>query len=303
MCKKLIFVLAMLAMVVPASAIVRGVDTPGADDDYIVLKLDINDPDTDPPKIQSGWTDWTMSGHWGPIGKQTKLTMSELGDPIKVTLDAYTWSDGLGQLGGARDRIAAGPDNTSDFGLMYPDLTYVPQTAPGLGQDYMILEVTMGTAYAGYSAQITTFCWDPALDWASEQPGTKWMAWSTSNPGDYLDGIGEPNGYGYNPTVEPYESNMPAGLMDLVGEYGYALQQGRHTWLSEFDDADGMTYAATVEVTLDENGVATIYGWQDGWTETGSHHLALNGIVISLPEPATIALLGLGGLALIRRKR
>lgn len=310
MCKKLILVLAMLAIVVPASAATPGHWTDGdwTGGNQDILRVDIDASGTDDANdLQPGWNSWEMGAYWGPLTKESKIFDTPLG-PMLATLDGITKTGGNDNLGGSRDRIDnEGATNDNDFAKMLSDLAYVAQTADGMGKDYMELSVTFGSDYAGWEMLITTWSWDIAFNGsgygggAGEQEDTKWVAWSTSNPSDWLDDNGyDPNGYAYT-SGPPYSSSMPAGLMALVG--GYALQQGTAPWLTDTDNSYGMTFAATTKVTLDSNGRAVIYGWQDGWSITGSHHIALNGFDIQLPEPATIALLGLGGLTLLQKRR
>lgn len=320
MCKKLILVLAIAAMVSPAWAIERGTYTDPGDQPYpgdgVLLKVDIDaSGNSGPNDTQAGWEAWEMSGYYGPIGAQVKNFGIGTGLPL-VQIDGVTWASGAGNLGGSRDRLDGAAVETAadgDMANMLSDLVYVPHTTTGMGKDYIKVSMNFGSDYAGTDLQITLWGWDPAFagnglegyGGAGEPEGSKIVAWSTTNPDDWLTNNGyDPNGYGY--PAGPYEvgvteSNMPAGLQALVGDS--AIELGTATWLSIFDDAMGMTYASTVEVTLDENGQIALYGWADMLTGTGSQHIALNGFMISVPEPATIALLGLGGLALIRRKR
>jgi hypothetical protein len=312
MCKKLILVLAIVAMASPAWAIQRQVHNDPPDGPYpgdgVLLKVDIDSfENSGPNETQAGWTAWEMDTYWGPMGAQAK-NFGYPGLPI-VQIDGVTWSGGAGNLGGSRNRDTNhGGEADNDMANMLGDLVYVGHSTSGMGKDYIKVSMNFGAAMAGTDLQITLWGWDPAFagsgvdgyGGAGEQAGSKIAAWSTTNPDQWLTDNGyDPNGYGYHATVG--ESNMPAGLAALVGDS--AIMLGRAPYLSMFDDASAMTYASTVEVTLDENGQIVLYGWADMLSETGSQHIALNGFMVSIPEPATIALLGLGGLALIRRKR
>jgi hypothetical protein len=320
MCKKLILVLAMLAIVSPALAFNPGdtftdpgdqvYGTYGADGDNVILKVDINaNGNSTYADTQDGWIPWEMDGYWGPIGAQSKNFGFGSYMPF-ITIDGITHTGGAGQFGGSRDRLdGVDGEQANDFANVLADLVYVPHTAAGMGKDYIKVTINYGPTMANVNLNVTMLGWDPAFagnglpgyGGAGEQEGSKQAAWSTTNPSTWLSANlpGEPNGYGYHSTVG--ESNMPAGLQALVGDQ--AIMLGTAPWLSMFDGAIGMTFASTVNVTLDENGVIDLYGWAEMLSQSGSQHIALNGIVISLPEPATIALLGLGGLALIRRKR
>jgi len=310
MCKKLIFVLALVAMVMPVLAIDRGnySETSPAVADQIFLKVDIDaQGQSNPNETDADWAAWEMSGYYGPLGTQLK----NFGNDCIVQMRGITKTGGPGNLGGSRDRVdAVGVTNPNDMDKMLSDLVYVAHTAAGMGKDYIELSFRLGDKRAGWNIDITLWSWDPAFkgsglagfNGAGEQADSKRAAWSTTNPSTYA-GNPDPNGYGYPtpPYVEGVtESNMPAGLQALSE---ITIEQGTAPWLSAFDDAYAMLYASTVNVTLDENGRVTLYGWADMLSQTGSQHVALNGFMLSIPEPATIALLGLGGLALIRRKR
>ena len=303
MCKKLTFVLAMLAIAVPTSAIERGIFNEGDSypGDNILLKVDIDaNGSTGPNHTQPGWTAWEMPEYWSSFGPVTKNFGS-----VIVTLDGVTATGGGGHLAGSRDRIHDPVSNCDcDFPLMYKDLVYVPHTASCMGEDYFEVAFNFGPSHAGETYQFTFWGWDVAFggsgygSGSAAPPNSKWMAWSATNPDQWLNANGYPSGYDCPNT--PGESNMPADLMALTE---LALAQGRAPWLTCFDDSHGMTFAATLEAQLDESGRTTIYGWADMQSMVGSQHAVLNGFMISVPEPATIALLGLGGLTIPRKRR
>ncbi len=141
------------------------------------------------------------------------------------------------------------------------------------------------------------------------------MTQSTTNSQSWLNangwgegGMGEPNG-GYGPINQPQppnpataltDSNMPPGLAAV------ALAHGDRIFMMEPDEGPpwmlGDEHGAQFYATTDEDGAINIYGWIDATDWSGSMHMPLNGFMV-IPEPVTVALLGLGGLALLRRRR
>jgi hypothetical protein len=96
------------------------------------------------------------------------------------------------------------------------------------------------------------------------------MAWGTLDP----------SGYVYSGTSDGSDPNMPAALAAVSK---VAICMGSATWISQYDDAYGMLYSVTLDITLDQNASATVYGWADVISYSGSRHAALNGFIISKP--------------------
>jgi hypothetical protein len=63
-------------------------------------------------------------------------------------------------------------------------------------------------------------------------------------------------------------------------------------------------YSGSFIAQSNATGQLSIFGWYDGYKWEGTYISAINGFTIGLvPEPATMVLLGLGGLALLRKHR
>ncbi|MCJ7655917.1 MAG: PEP-CTERM sorting domain-containing protein [Dehalococcoidia bacterium] len=99
-------------------------------------------------------------------------------------------------------------------------------------------------------------------------------------------------------------------LTDYVGEWasGYA-EAG--LWLVNFDTS-GENYARPAlenevwdgdSITDSDDGTLTVAVWFDAGNSGQFHAWAYNDADVEVPEPATICLLGLGALSLLRRKR
>jgi predicted outer membrane repeat protein len=231
-----------------------------------------------PNDTHPGWTSWEMPalGPFGPVMKSFGYnpTSCEI-----VQLAAKTW-DGNNVFGGSRNRLSVDVSNPADFARMYKDFTFVPLITPGIGMglNYIKVDFLFGENCAGKEFEFTFWSWDPAI--TGVPPRSKFVAWSTTNPAEWLIANGYPNGYFPSGT----DSNMPAGLAALVD--GIALQHGTAPWLSESDVAHGMSYSASMIERLDEYSHITYYGWADMTTMMGGNtHACLNGFAIGVPKP------------------
>ncbi|MBN1391434.1 MAG: PEP-CTERM sorting domain-containing protein [Sedimentisphaerales bacterium] len=238
------------------------------------LKVDINGDnnpgvDPDPNRTQPGWQGWDFSS--APTTNTFSKSFIVGGSKVGIELRGV---QNNGSMPGSRMRAEQGVEN---LGKVHQDLLFVSTTGAGAGLcglDYIEMTIFM-PSHAGETFQITTWSYDTAFNTYNDPSMDDYAAWSLTNPSTFG---------GYDPCeIRPL---IPYLARTFLGG-------GEH---------DAYQYSSTFEITLNSFGKATIYGWWDGNSWEGNCHMPLNGFMI-IPEPMTVALLGLGGLAMQRRKK
>jgi hypothetical protein len=295
MCKKLIVLLVVAALSTPVMAAYVGLANP------LYVDLDGGGVTT----LKTGWQGWLFASNWtGPATATFSNPGGGLSQQPIAQLEVYRNNQGANSNAGAsrnRDGGMAFVAGTGDFGV----------TTQGYGVNYLKLTLSQlkpDTLYA-----IDLWSYEKASVWSmsTANPDSKFVAWGTTNPKSWLDTnysgvVGEPPSGGYGPKVgvdypaASTDSNMPAGLAATV------LARADIAAFGMLDMAWDMlgenVGRAKTHVMTDGDGIITLYGWLDATDWSGSAHVPLSGFYV-MPEPMTITLLGLGALALIRRKR
>jgi hypothetical protein len=321
MCNKLIVLsvaLVVAGFCVPVPAAYIGFDDSG-NSGVNPLKVDIGGGGVTP--TLPGWQYWVFQSNW--TGPTADMTFTDLNQDYSweqptATMNVYRKNQvALGAnpnvgLSRSREGGFAGVAGTGDFS----------NTTEGYGMNYVQLTLDGLAPDQDYKIWVWDFENSPTWSMASNNPDSKFTAWSTTNPKQWLDshvgqyqGIGDgthdPNGYG--PIVgDQYsaprtDSNMPGTETNPYTGTGPSLWQltlGRVNEVAydTYDHLGENQNDASFHVTTDDYGNVVLYAWEDFTDWTGSAHVPVNGFEV-IPEPATLLLLGLGGLALLRKRR
>lgn len=306
MCNKLIVLCLALVVVglsVPASAAYIGFDADGNPNGCAnPLKVDLTYL-LDNQQAKTGWQNWQFVRDWtGPVGVNLVNPLAiEPWEVPHAQLEVYRKLAADPAAGSSRNRsggfAAVGPLPGWGPGPLPGE--YSP-TGTGFGTNYVKLTITNLQPETEYKFYLWSF--DMRQVWAasSNNPDSKFGVWSTTNPLDWLTNNGYPNGYAPSEMTDG-TSGMPEGLAELI-----AAQGSRAFMMAPTNDNNnyigGTDYCVSFNATTTPEGAINIYGWIDPTDWTGAMHMPLNGFSV-VPEPATIALLGLGGLALLRKHR
>jgi hypothetical protein len=264
------------------------------------LAVDIGGQGTNPST--PGWQSWVFAGSWsGPVTATFVNPLAEFGWETPIAqFDGYqplapTIDEGLSR---ARDGGMAGIAGTGWYGT----------TQQGWGVSYN--KITIKYLEPGVTYKISLWDYEASGVWStSTDTPAKFAQWSTTDPRQWCidngygpggaNAVGPLGGYG-SPASGKNTSDMPAGLAALCQASARVDMDSPDAYNHVGWSANKAVIYATAQ---GDDGIITLYGWMDGvhmWG--GSNHVPVEGFYI-VPEPTTIALLGLGGLALLRKRR
>jgi len=293
--KKLIVLLVVAALCTPALA--------GWIDGTNPLLVDLGGQGVNPNK--AGWQSWVFAQPWvGPVVATFSNPKGAVYQQPIGQLECFDkpQANQLQGLSRSREGGFAAVGTTGDYSA----------GTQGYGMNY--LKLTLSQLNPDTEYKIRLWDWETSGTWSmsSLNPDSKFVAWSQANPKSWLDANynaqpGEPPNGGYGPkwsstgnSSPTTDSNMPAGLLSqvLARTDLAAFNSLSQAW----DLLGGDACKSTIKVTSDDDGNIVLYAWMDATDWAGSAHVPLEGFTV-MPEPTTIGLLGLGALALIRRKR
>jgi len=332
MCRKLIVLLLVVALSVSAKAVYIGFDQDDMPNGCAnPLKVDIDGGGTTSVMCSDNnpWQHWLFARDWTGPAIQTmnnKWADYAFENPV-VQLEVYRKAGEVDQGGTGATNVGMSRDRCGGWTGVGVTGDYSAGTR-GYGMNYVKLTITQVKP----STQYKMFAWgcEDTGVWAmrTDNPQSKWAAISTTNPKAWLDahagqynGIGsgalDPNGYGPKFSVDnpiaTTDTNMPGSANNPYTGVGPSLYdltvacgaEGGRWNLNRPGDGNptgDMLNGDTFYLMSNDLGQIVVYAWIDATDWGGSAHLPLCDFML-VPEPATIALLGLGGLALIRRKR
>jgi hypothetical protein len=316
MCKKLI-VLLVVALSLPATAAYIGFDMDG-NSGVNPLKLDLDGGGV--VSAHAGWQSWLFQSAWtGPQANGFVNPQAEgPGEVPTAQLNVYRKPAEVSQGGNGITSVGISRNRSSGMVAVAGTGDYSLGTR-GYGMSYV--ELTLTGLQPSTNYKFFVHAYEANGVWANPTNNfQKFVAYSTTNPKTWLDahqgeyaGVdNEPNGYGA-PTVNALpntDTNMPGSANNAYTGTGPSLYDMVLDRASISDETNaGRDYlddpaknCAEFWAMTNGSGQIVIYEWLDNADWGGSAHIPINGVYV-IPEPATIALLGLGGLALIRRKR